>query len=70
MKKYKNGRIVEASTEEIAKIQKRFPKFANNVNRSVERVSLHELNARVKALEETLATILAAQNTENNSDEV
>ena len=70
MKKYKDGKIVEASTEEMARIQKRFPKFADNANRSVGRVSFHELYAKVKALEETIATILAAQNTESNSNEV
>ena len=55
MQRYKNGQFINTSKEEAEKIQKSFGKYKN------KRRSDNELEARVKALEDAVAALVAKQ---------
>ena len=59
MKKYKNGKIMEVSTEEAARIQKHFEK-----HKSSKQSSLIDYETKIKELEEAIAALTAQTKTE------
>lgn len=59
MKKYKNGKIMEVSTEETARIQKHFEK-----RKTSKQPSLVDYEARIKELEEAIAALTTQTKTE------
>ena len=69
MKKFKDGKVIEASEEEVARVQKRFDKAKAPNQNNTNRASRHSLEARVKALEDAVAAILAEKNEEVKPDE-
>lgn len=68
MKKYKDGRFIEASEKEVLKVQNRLNKM-KGMHQNNNTASRQTLEARVKALEDTVAAILAEKNEEVKSDE-
>ena len=64
MKKYKDGKMIDTPKEEAEKLQRRFEK-----HRAANRVSTSDYEARIKALEESVAKILSQLNKEEAPDE-